>query len=276
MERTLKPQLVSACRQILRPIARLLLRGGVTWKEFSEVAKWVFIEVATREFGIRGRPTNMARVALLTGINRREVSRQREQLAGRDPPVPTYLNAAQRVLSGWHHDPDYADATHSPLEIALAGTAPSFEDLCRRYAGDMPATALLRELRKVGAVEAVSADRVRALMRTYIQNRFDPEKILRAGSVLEDIGNTIVHDLTAPARARLRFERRAETDRIDVKDVPAFQDFLEREGMAFLECVDEWLTRHEVSTTGAAGRTTVRLGAGVFHIQDEPQRGAKQ
>ena len=275
MDSTPKAQVAAACRQLLRPIVRLLLKAGMNWKEFADLSKTAFIEVATREFGIRGRPTNASKVALMTGINRHEVRRQQEQLAAVVQPVPTYLGAAQRVLSGWHQDPDYVAEGGEPRRLPESGPAPSFQDLCRRYAGDMPASALLREFRRVGAVTEAGDGLLRAAMRTYIQARLDPEKIVRAGSVLEDLGNTVVYDLTAPASARLRFERRAENASIDLRDVPDFQDFLEREGMAFLERVDEWLTQHERNDPSAPG-TRVRLGVGVYHLQDEPARGAQR
>ena len=273
MEFYLKPQIFAACRQLLRPVVRLLLKASINWKEFSEMSKAVFVEVASAEFGIRGRPTNATRVAMLTGINRHEVRRQRQSLKAEGPLVPTYLNAAQRVLSGWHQDPDYLLEDGRPRQIPEQGGAPSFHDLCRRYGGDMPATALLRELRRVEAVIEGPKGLLTASMRTYIQARVDPEKLLRAGSVIEDLGDTVVHDLVAPPAARLRFERRAENSGIDPRDVPAFQEFLETAGMAFLEQVDDWLTRHEQLAMQRASTARVRLGAGVYHIQNEPSRG---
>lgn len=266
-----KAHLFAACRQLLRPIVRLLLKAGVNWKEFSDLSKTVFVEVATREFGLRGRPTNATRVAMLTGINRHEVRRQREALRAADP-APTYLNAAQRVLSGWHQDPAYVDDDGRPRPLVEFGSNPSFQDLCRRYGGDMPPTALLRELRRVNAVAEAGDGLLVAQARSYIQARVDPDKILRAGSVLEDLGDTVVFDLVAPENVRLRFERRAENNSIDRRHVPAFQDFLEQEGMAFLERIDTWLTRHESQDDGSRAR--VRLGVGVYHIENQPLRGS--
>jgi hypothetical protein len=273
MASSAKSHVFAACRQLLRPVVRLLLKAGVNWKEFSDLSKTVFVDVATREFGLRGRRTNATRVAMLTGINRHEVRRQREQLAESGQLAPTYLNAAQRVLSGWHQETEYLTEEGRPRAIPEHGPAPSFQDLCRRHGGDMPATALLRELRRVGAVGDLDNGALEARARTYIQSRLDPEKILRAGSVIEDLGDTVVFDLTAPESARMRFERRAENSMIDRRHVAAFQDFLEEEGMAFLERVDAWLTRHEAS---AAGRgVPVRLGVGVYHIENQPLRGPR-
>jgi len=268
-----KGQTLGACHRLLEPVVRLLLRSGITWKEFSEVAKTVFIRVATDEFGIRGRPTNQARVAILTGINRREVARQRERVETEQSRAPVFLNAAQRLLSGWHQDPEYVDATGAALPIALEGPAPSFTDLCARHGGDLPSSALLKELRSVGAVRNDADGRLRAIARTYIPLQLDPDKILRAGDVLNDIGTTVVHDLIAAPGVPLRFERRAENDEIDPAALPAFREFLDREGQAFLEKIDDWLTRHAVQPGNDADRPKIRLGVGMYHLQTEANRG---
>ena len=67
----IKTTLQSACRALLQPIALVALRCGMTWKEFSDLSKSVFVSVATDEFGLRGRPTNISRVSILTGISYR-------------------------------------------------------------------------------------------------------------------------------------------------------------------------------------------------------------
>lgn len=274
MEHTPKNAALAACRLLLRPLVYLLLKSGVSWREFSEVAKTSFVEVATDRFGIRGRPTNASRVAILTGLGRREVARQRDLLATSAPLEPTYLNAATRVLAGWHQDPQYIGADGEPQAIAAAGAAPSFEDLCRRHGGDIPASALLKELRAAGAVSRGDNAALRALSRVYIPLRVDPAKVLRAGSVLEDIGTTVVHDLTCPPRQLLRFERRAANDRIAQRHLAEFREFLELEGQGLLERVDDWLTRHEASAEESARGETLRLGVGVYHLQSDSKPGS--
>ncbi len=267
---------LQACRALLGPVVRLLLRSGVSLREFAEAAKATFVEIASSEFGIRGRPTNVSRVAILTGINRRDVRKHRALLAQPDASAPQYLNPAQRILSGWHQDADFAVASGEPRELFADERAPSFGDLWRRYGGDVPQGALLKELISVGAVERTSDGRLRAVSRAYIPRRVDPAKTLRAGSVLKDIGNTVVHDLLASPEEPLRFERRAENDRIDPKSLPAFRAFLEREGMQFLERVDDWLTAHQCDEASGADRRGIRIGVGMYHIQDDIERGARK
>src|SRR5438067_66309 len=73
-------QVLAAARQWLKPLVHVLVRCGVTWKDFAELAKTAYVEVATEQFGKRGRPTNVSRTAVLTGLARREVRKQRERL----------------------------------------------------------------------------------------------------------------------------------------------------------------------------------------------------
>jgi hypothetical protein len=66
-----------------------------------------------------------------------------------------------------------------------------------------------------------------------------------------------------------RFERAAVNDEVDFTAVPEFRRFLEKEGQAFLERVDAWLSAHPVSKSKRGTKSrAVRLGAGVYHVQD--------
>jgi hypothetical protein len=267
---------LAACRLILAPLVRLLLKSGIAWQEFSDLAKTVYVQVATREFGIRGRPTNISRVAIMTGINRREVARQREPALGAETPQPTYAGAATRLLTGWHSDADYRSAEGEPLPLPVRGPAPSFEDLCRRYGGTVPATALMKELRNVGAVAETNDGLLRALQRSYMPLPLDGQKTLIGGTLVGDLTETVVHDLTAAPGTPLRYARHATNARVHARHAEEFRQLLHREGQAFLERIDDWLTQHEIPADAPADEHSVRLGAGIYHIQDTRHRGAAE
>lgn len=264
-----KALVLAGCRSLLRPIARLLLKGGVTWKEFAEVSRRAFVEVATEEFGKRGRPTNVSRVAMLTGMTRLEVRRQRTLMEA-DPDAPVgYMSKASRVLSGWHQDPEFLDDAGKPIELQQEGEGACFVQLARRYGGDIPPIAVLKELVASGAVLRLPDGRLRVAMRDYLPLPMDPAQIRLWASALADLGSTLEHNLSrAPGRAA-RFERRALNVSVKSQAVPAFREFLEREGQVFLERVDDWLTAH------AGGGETIRLGCGLYHIEDRRKAGIR-
>lgn len=255
--------IISACRHWLRPVARWLLRSGVTWKEFAELSREAFVDTATEEFGLRGRPTNVSRVALLTGLARREVRRIRSETRARAPTAAEdSLNHASRVLSGWHLDADFLEPDGRPRVLPGA----SFAVLLKRYAGDIPTTALVKELVKSGSIEKLPDGAYRALRRYYMPRQMDGHAVERAGSVLADIATTVEHNLARGERDPARFEGRAQNRQIDPRHLPAFRAFVEREAQGMLERVDDWLATHEADS--AAGAATLRLGVGVYAIHD--------
>ena len=269
MERADARPIISACQRWLRPVARWLLKSGVTWKEFAELSRAIFLDVAEREFGLRGRPTNVSRIALLTGMTRREVRRYRETAAPitSDERADDDLNHASRVLAGWHLDADFIDAVGRPRPLPADGNDASFAQLVRRYAGDIPVTALTKELLRSESIERCPDGSYRALRRFYMPRSMDGQAVERAGYVLADLAATVEHNLSRVAHEPSRFEGRAQNRCIDPRHLPAFRAFVEREAQAFLERCDEWLTAHEAGQGPDTPR--MRLGVGAYAIQDE-------
>lgn len=256
----------SACRALLKPVVSFLLKCGLTWREFAAIAKSVFVEVASREYGLRGRPTNISRVSILTGIGRKDVKKLREELAGQAPERSDKATGATAVLSGWHQDPDFLDARGKPRVLSAVEGKDSFTALCERYAGDIPAVAMLKELRRVGAIVERNG-KLTVTSRSYTPAHSDPQWVMSAAHVFQDLGNNLNHNLDAGKDKPSQFLGRAMNSHIKAGDVPAFRDFLEEHGQDFLEKVDDWLTEHSAEPESATKQ--VRLGIGLFAIQGD-------
>ena len=254
-----------ALRLLFRPIARIMLRAGVNWRELSDVCKATYVEVATEDFGIRGRPTNISRVAILTGMTRREVRRLRNLLEQEAPEAASRMNYASRVLTGWHQDEEFLDDQGKPAALTAAGPSGSFESLCGKYSGDVAASTLLKELKHVGAIEEDANGMLLAKTRYYMPVLLDPEQMQRSGSVLQDIGYTVAYNLHRDETDPSRFEGRATNRNIPQYLVPEFHDFCEKEAQEFLETIDAWLSEHEDPDDPDAD--SVRLGMGTYWIE---------
>ena len=263
-----KQQILAFLAAVLEPVIRLMLRNGVSWKEFSELSRAKFVEVATADFGIRGRPTNVSRVAILTGLDRREVTKLRKAVPER--PIKGHQTKASQILSGWHHDPDFLDVDGSPAVLSIDGEGATFAELMRRYAPGLPVIAMIRELKNSEAIEEQSDGRMRALKRVYVPRGLSLERLRLWSSVLSDVGNTIEHNSSRDTTTPARFERRALNLRVDKRFLPEFRELLEQEGQALLERVDDWLAAHQVTTQ--EHRDGIRLGVGIYHIEDRVHR----
>lgn len=67
--------------RLLRPIVRVLLANKVTYATFDQIARQVFVEVADKDFTLKGRKQTVSRVALVTGLSRKEVLRIKREPA---------------------------------------------------------------------------------------------------------------------------------------------------------------------------------------------------
>jgi len=152
MQEKLKQQVLDAFLLVMRPVVRILLRYGIGYREFVEVTKTAFVDVASSDFGLRGRPTNISRVAVMTGLTRKEVRRLRDKIASGDSRIAVKTTPLADVLHHWHADPEFTDANGKPRQLAFSDGEISFSKLVKRFGGDIPAGAMRTEMKRVGAV----------------------------------------------------------------------------------------------------------------------------
>lgn len=272
MDNPNRSYITSALRKLLTPVIRMMLRNGLTYKEFSNLAKEMFVDVSAKDYGVRGRETNTSRIAVITGIDRKEVKRIRDSLKACGAVDQSQLKQDRitRLLSAWHRDQDFLDTNGLPKLLPIDGKI-SFSLLVKRHAGDVPLKALMKEMIRVGVIEPTDNDQLRVLKQALIPSQSDPEALLRAGSVIHDMGATLHHNLyEGDAEKALRFERRASNRNIHPKHLSEFKDLVETEGQAFLVRMDNWLSDHEIEE-GDEHSKPVRLGIGTYVFEEKEE-----
>lgn len=165
MQDKIQKQILDAFFVVLRPIAKILLRYGIGYREFAEVAKSAFVDVASSEYGIRGRRTNMSRVAVMTGLTRKEVKRLRDKLDAGHHSIVAKTTPLATILHRWNSETEFLDASGRPSTLPFAGTDRSFSALVRKFGGDIPPGAMRTELKRVRAIEEDSDGNLTAVRR---------------------------------------------------------------------------------------------------------------
>lgn len=261
-----------ACKEALGHLVQVMLENGITYKEFADLSKEVFVEVAQDNYGIRGRIANTSKVSALTGIDRKQVKRISDERHTSNEVLDMPLDRITRILTAWHEDPIYLNKRKTPIDLPLESSdnTVSVMALIKRFSGDVPATTLFKEIKKNNCIQQLEDSRWRVLQREFINTKTDSGSIIRAGSVFNDLGSVIYHNLyNATDKVDKHFERRTTNENIPEEFSEEFNQLLNVEGQNLLDKLDNWLNEREVTLEESDNKQSVRLGVGMYFIRSK-------
>jgi hypothetical protein len=152
-----------------RPCVRVLVDYGMSIPEAESLLRSVGVHEVAEAQAVNGKRPNASRIALVTGLDRKQVGRILRNPPRVDPALKTRFHRANKVLAGWYGDRTFV-YKNKPLVLPIKATdssRPSFWMLAHRYASDVYPGLILRELSHVGALEKLPDGRVRPRMRRY-------------------------------------------------------------------------------------------------------------
>jgi Family of unknown function (DUF6502) len=157
--------LLHALDRLLQPLSRLAVGQGLPFQVVEEMLKRGFVRAARES-----RPTlsarDISRVAIATGLNRREVTRlsNAAAAAGAERTSP-----ATQIFTRWRSDRTYLDDAGQPQVLRRQGAAPSFETLAQAVTRDVHPRSLLEELCRLGlARHDTDNDTVVVLQESFV------------------------------------------------------------------------------------------------------------
>ncbi len=246
MAEKVKDHLKGALKLMLKPLVRLLIAQGVTHAEFSESAKEVYVESALRDFEVEGR-VNKSRVAILTGLTRKEVKNVIDRVTFEDSRDKKY-SRPERVLAGWFNDPMYTGPYGIPLDLPYVSNSqdePTFTELVKSYSGDMAPKQMLDELLRSGSVVEVDG-RYKAVRRNYVHEALSPKLIRRLGEIGYRVFSTAAKNIDKEAEGSGYFDRQVFADEGCTQNViDLFDQYIKERGQNFLEELDVWFSANE-------------------------------
>jgi len=204
MKADIKTVLGRAVIKVLKPMLRVLIRNEVTVKEFNELVRQAYVDVSYEHFVIPGKKLSHNRIAVLTGLSRKEVMRLSNLRTSQGKITKPAPNRAQRVVNAWLSDKEFLTSKNKPRVLPLRGEQTSFSALVAKYSGDVTPGAILDELIRIGVVAKDSNDRIRLESIGYVPTKDDLKKIEELASSTADLLNTAVHNIETPDNPRFQ------------------------------------------------------------------------
>jgi hypothetical protein len=269
MKNDVQNQILSALLLVLRPIARVLLRAGIGYREFAEISKTAFVDVSGRDYGLRGRPTNISRVAVMTGLTRKEVRRVRDQTEGGDTTGLRKLTPMGQVMHKWYTEKDFLAENGSPLILEFDGEGITFALLVKRYGGDIPPGAMRTELKRIGVIEELEDGKLRATKRSVIGLDKHEKVISGLAHVLYPAALTMEHNTSGISDSEAWVHLSAASKSIREDDLPRIRRVSRDRAASFVEAVDDLLAAYATLYDSHKDSESNRaVGIGVFYFEE--------
>jgi Family of unknown function (DUF6502) len=263
-----------ALEALLLPVVRLALKRGLAFGRFSEIVKRAYVAAARRDFAVPDRKLSVSRVAVLTGMTRKEASRLMQDDPDQDigDRLRKQVNRAARVVTAWVEDETYHDGRGAPASLPFESEErPSFCDLVADHGADVGPRAVLDELMRVGAVGERADGRIHLVERVYIPSTDEDAKLDILGTDVADLVSAIDHNLD-PGDAAPFFQRKVAYDNLPSDYLPRLRAHLAERGQAFLEELNADMATHDRDTrTGpddSDDETRSRAMIGIYYYEE--------
>ena len=268
MTRTLKRALI----RLLRPLIKAMIDAGVTFPSMASLLRELYVDVAKRDYAMGGRPPTFSRLAMLTGIHRKEIKR----LATAEPAAdiaPSTLSLSARALALWQSDPNYLDDDGQPVPLArtAAKGKTSLDQLIASVSKDVRARTVLEEWCRLGLVELRSEKVYLKQEEVMPENRGD-EKALALAANLEGHIAASAHNFTGTKPAFL--DSALLYTGMSQSSVNVLQTFCERRSEVMFREVDRQ-ARRIAQRDNNAPDSDARFIFGVYAFAEEAKEGEK-
>jgi Family of unknown function (DUF6502) len=269
MTSTSGQQLLYALRQVLRPIVRILIRAGIRFDEFAELARGVYVESAIRDGLDHASNLTRARISVVTGVTRQQVNYYIDNDGALPSAAPTLAGVLVEVLQKWHTDPQYVGPYGIPLELEFeVSSGRSFRGLVALVDAKASPGIVLEELLRVGSVTYSGEKHFRAVSRYFMMPEpMSPQQFEYFGNTLTRLAKTLEFNMS-PRNSEKRLERFVVADRgLPEEVIPLFASYARDRTSEFLLDLDNWLTPYS-SSEDTDPSPRVGTGVNVFLYVD--------
>lgn len=257
-----------AVLRLLRPLVRILLRHGMAYGTFAELARKAYVDEAFVHMQAAGQRATVSGVSALTGLTRKETRRLVDLDVASGSDTEQRYNRAIRVVSGWLADPRFQNPDGEPAALPVEGEN-SFATLVHDYSGDIPTTAMLRILEASQTV-AHEGDVISLLERAYLPSSTPANRIDILGRDTAELLYSIGHNIATADEQRERrvYQRKVSNPAVRADAIGAFREFSNRKSQELLETYHRWLSAHEVAAGDDTEETPHYVAVGIHYFDD--------
>ena len=146
--------LVKAVNMLCKPLIRLLIEKGITFPQFRELMKELYVEVADEQFSLDDKKPSDSRIFVLTGIHRKDIKRIRQQNEDENQQITSSASLSGEIVARWSSMPEYLDDKGKPSALLKSGKGneAGFDQLVSSVNKDVRPRVILEEWLRLNIV----------------------------------------------------------------------------------------------------------------------------
>jgi hypothetical protein len=263
-----------AVAAVLQPLARLMIDQGVQLAQVSEMLKSVLVKESVARYGFNEREVSDTRVALLTGVHRKDVKRLRAAQQAQSSRAKQVISVPAAVIARWISEPRFLNIDQSPRTLAKSpksGTLgePDFPTLVAEISRDVSSRAVLDELLRLGAVEMRPQGQVALVDQAFVPQGSPAEQLDFLGASVGDHLSAAVHNVNPKRSSAAMLDQSAFSHELSAAQVAALHQHARQLWASVLQKFLSAATLAEQrSQTAVEHSHRVRLGV-YFYEQDQ-------
>jgi hypothetical protein len=281
VNKTGKEAVLDVFAGLLRPLMPVAFEYGISAGEISSVLRRSYVEGLEERLREQRRPTTDARLAVVAGLPKADVSALREALrsgAAHSMRAEASLDQITSVLTVWHTSSNFSGAYGLAMDLDLVAITGSprrtFAELADAACPGVDKDALLDELLAAGSVEVVDDSTVRCVSRSYVPRGADVTRIERMGRFLGVVTGNFVHNLLRPESEPSYFERTVVSDdSLTEHGRDQFLALSAERGQELMEDLDSFLTGLAADERTASGK---KYGVGVYFFEENVAKDSEK
>jgi hypothetical protein len=270
LPRHLTSHFAAAIRRLLRPVVREMIASGLTYTTFNQLVKQLFLEVAAEDFALPFKRLTDSRLALVTGISRKEISQLRRRRQGAADMPEVEESIVTHVIGRWMAGPPFATPDGIPRRLRYESADPnavSFARLVRELGSDIPVRAVLDELLHIGSAALLPDGEVELRREVHIPAGDSEGKLVLLGSDTAELFSTIMHNID-PGEAPW-LQRKVAYDNIGGDALPALREEARHAGLDFVRRANALLSSYDRDRhPEAPGGHRSRVVVGVYYFEE--------
>jgi|GEM_PF-652397 len=256
-----------AIRQLVRPLVRMAIKRGVSVNDLYTWLKAVYVEEA-ESFKIEGKKQSTSRIALLTGLDRKEVARLRKLNEDIDALLHQQAkrtNRAVRAINAWQKEPAYSK-DRKPKPLPLYGESSSLQQLTLEHCGDISVVTVLKELEQTGLV-IIDADNVVTLKdSSYIPHKDSEELLDLMGQAGHDLLGSAAYNIEHAGK-KSRLQLSVAYNRMNSSVTQNLKKLIEADSYELLKKLDSWIDQ-ELDQQEKDDEQQYRAGVGIYYFEE--------